>query len=371
MNDYLVINNAKGSIFVIGDVHGSVDTLKAVLTKLTPKDTLVIAGDLIDRGVTLDTHVETSSDVLNLIINNNEEAIKNKAPYIYSIQGNHEKDFLTIMSFMHSKEEWTPEKMTLLLDMLTVFIGNGGGWIFKKILVSEKISNQIIFQTYSSSTTEKREKLMPLLKNILNLTLQDSGGLIPNIGIYIQFIKDLPYIIKINDTFNPAWVVHSDLPFNDTELNNKILHHHALNDMEIQHLLYTRENGFSKERTDTSDCVYCGHNPIEDTQTGAVRKETNHINLDSAAYVNAATLLVNHTTRAVDVVSANPQIEANLNLLSARDKIKEHLDNIHNQNQITHNTTAVFKERAATGKRKQNSEDTTESSPKRAPPSNG
>jgi Icc-related predicted phosphoesterase len=39
-----------GNLYIIGDVHGELRAFKEVLNHLHPIDTLVIAGDLIDRG---------------------------------------------------------------------------------------------------------------------------------------------------------------------------------------------------------------------------------------------------------------------------------------------------------------------------------
>ncbi len=51
-NHILVIPKpeALGKTYIIGDVHGEIGGLQAVLARLNPQDILIIAGDLMDRG---------------------------------------------------------------------------------------------------------------------------------------------------------------------------------------------------------------------------------------------------------------------------------------------------------------------------------
>lgn len=59
--------------WIIGDVHGCIKTLEALLNKLPSKDKVIFVGDLVDRG-------ENSKDVVQLIIDRGYDCVK----------GNHE-----------------------------------------------------------------------------------------------------------------------------------------------------------------------------------------------------------------------------------------------------------------------------------------
>ncbi len=79
--------NAKNDIFVVGDVHGCFETLKALVKKLPNDSTVVFTGDLIDRG-------PKSKEVVQYIIDNG----------FYSVQGNHEREFC----FLDAENNGTP-----------------------------------------------------------------------------------------------------------------------------------------------------------------------------------------------------------------------------------------------------------------------
>lgn len=333
-NNYLTVknDNPDGHIFVIGDVHGSVDTLKIVLGKLNSNDKLVIVGDLIDRGVSLETRLSASADVLDLIIENNKQAENKQAPYIYSIKGNHEDDvlgFISLLQYFKTGQEKSSDVVMppLYIEMLVAFIGNGGGWIFNNPVHREA------FIAYSQLNKSIRDKHKTRIIELLNESLGHPDTLINNINEYQTLLNGLPYIIKIEDELNSAWVAHADLPFTDTELSTKIAQNQPLTKNEIIHLTTAREGQFSQKRSENTMPVYCGHSPIGLIGTAAVRQATNHINLDSAAYCYSATLLINHTLAKAEVVSAPatpytgaPAYIAHLKFLDkSKNEIEHHL----------------------------------------------
>ena len=65
------------NVWVIGDVHGHFNTLKALIKRLSPSenDAIVMLGDLIDRG-------PTSADIVNYV---------RRTANVHSIRGNHEQ----------------------------------------------------------------------------------------------------------------------------------------------------------------------------------------------------------------------------------------------------------------------------------------
>lgn len=72
------------NVWVIGDVHGFSKTLRQLITKLTlsPEDSVVILGDLIDRG-------PNSFDIVQFV---------KQSENIYSLKGNHEKMMIELLT---------------------------------------------------------------------------------------------------------------------------------------------------------------------------------------------------------------------------------------------------------------------------------
>jgi serine/threonine protein phosphatase 1 len=77
------------SITVIGDVHGSLETLKALLKKIPKEDKIVFTGDLIDRG-------NNSKGVVQLVIDNKYQ----------TVMGNHENMAIDAFQSFESRMCW-------------------------------------------------------------------------------------------------------------------------------------------------------------------------------------------------------------------------------------------------------------------------
>lgn len=77
----------KGRLFAIGDIHGCVDELAAMLNAIAPVrgDTVVFVGDYVDRG-------PCSRNVLNLML----EVRGGEAEYVF-LKGNHEDMMLSFL----------------------------------------------------------------------------------------------------------------------------------------------------------------------------------------------------------------------------------------------------------------------------------
>ena len=100
-NHILVVPNSEstGKTYVIGDVHGEIEAFNEVLSELKPHDTLIVAGDLIDRGGVMDAEagfVPASKQIMDTILRH-ANAPAGTMPKIYAIKGNHELDFLNIL----------------------------------------------------------------------------------------------------------------------------------------------------------------------------------------------------------------------------------------------------------------------------------
>ena len=99
-----------GCIYVIPDIHGSIDLLDVILARITPlrkkKDMIVFLGDYIDRGY-------LGHEVLDRLI-------ELKAKYgdkVICLKGNHEDMMLQGLGFEHSKHQ---------KHMFDMWIKNGG-----------------------------------------------------------------------------------------------------------------------------------------------------------------------------------------------------------------------------------------------------
>lgn len=90
-----------GKIFVIGDIHGCIEKLRALMDSLAvnpENDTLVFIGDYIDRG-------KYSKDVVDYVL-----ALQKEYRHMVCLLGNHEKMFLRYLEGMEEE----------------IYLGNGG-----------------------------------------------------------------------------------------------------------------------------------------------------------------------------------------------------------------------------------------------------
>ncbi|MGB0929378.1 MAG: metallophosphoesterase [Chitinophagales bacterium] len=80
-----ISSSPKGRRIAIGDIHGCVNTLQALIEKINLKkeDTLFLLGDLIDKGL-------YSKQVVNFVLQLKKENFN-----VLVVKGNHEESFLT------------------------------------------------------------------------------------------------------------------------------------------------------------------------------------------------------------------------------------------------------------------------------------
>jgi serine/threonine protein phosphatase 1 len=111
-----------GNLYVIGDIHGSLESLERLLDKINPdlsRDRLVFVGDYIDRG-------PQSKGVVDYIIR-----LQNQAPpeQIICLKGNHEAMFLAFL-------QGEPAEMFLFNGGLATLEAYwGDDWVDRKGLV--------------------------------------------------------------------------------------------------------------------------------------------------------------------------------------------------------------------------------------------
>jgi GTP:adenosylcobinamide-phosphate guanylyltransferase len=320
-NHILVVPRPKssGKTYVIGDVHGEIETLNEVLAGLTPDDILIIAGDLIDRGCIFDKDTfiihPTSQQVLETLLMH-ANAPAGTLPKIYAIKGNHEEDFLNILTSFEQRKlpenphsrQWSEQ----LVRKTTSFIHNGGAWIFNRPDNTEIQDKRFCaFRDYGySHSSENHRRLILNMKSLFES--QDIfKEILPQIHIYREYIASLPFVIKVEGD-KPVLVVHADLPFSDAEIDDRIAAGEGFSSEEIRHMTGARVSEFSKDVRDRcSHLVVVGHNIIDDpnssspTRAVPVRSDTNHINLDGGAYFTKAFLLLDVTKKEIKIVGEN------------------------------------------------------------------
>lgn len=331
--DFLILTQpqlSSGKTYVIGDVHGEILAFEAVLNALTPQDTLIIAGDLIDRGQTPEG-APASQLVLNKLLELSR-APTDTAPKTLVIKGNHEVDFLKLMTLLRGSASSQSEIEELTLKVII----NGGIWMFKDATPEDTRKLQLIGAHYACRTLDgQQDQREVFLRTFIQTKLLTNVPqfLHSDIEKYEQYIASLPYIIKIDDPANPAWVAHADLPLTDEQLQRRIESNEGLTFSEILSITNTRPTSFStiRQASEGAIRVYCGHNIIDDRPerksypTLAVRAEGNHVNLDGGAFFSGAFLMVNHTDNSVSLVGDNSRpIQSFLRL--AVNHIQQHFD---------------------------------------------
>ena len=98
--------HSQGRLFAIGDIHGCLDQLKALLNKIefnSEVDQIIFVGDLIDRG-------PYSIETLEFLLDK---------PYFHIVAGNHE----------HLMYEHIKGTVALAPDMLEFWQKHEGGWV--------------------------------------------------------------------------------------------------------------------------------------------------------------------------------------------------------------------------------------------------
>ena len=314
-SDFFILNcdsRDDGKVYIVGDVHGEKSAFDAALEQLRSQDTLIIAGDIIDRCESGD-YTPSSAQVLDKIIELNN-AEPGTAPRVHAIRGNHEQDFLKVLDIVHQEPAVrnTPDNKKELMR----FILNGGHWIFthpdqeKAVICNER------FTHLSYRAKEHFEESMRVTQAFITELLDSTNVndyLIENVSQYEDYIRTLPFIIKINESDNVAWVAHADLKLSDETLNAMIEKSEGLSEKKRKDITEARPATFIKnERDASSSLVYCGHNVVDNpfderyqtlkNPAAPVRCETNHINLDVGAYFTKGLVLVNHTEHTASVV---------------------------------------------------------------------
>lgn len=324
---YLILDstNSAEKIYITGDVHGSIDAFEAVLNH-TEDGTLVIVGDLIDRGLNARGEPGTP-EVLNRIIAHNQRA--DARHKIYAVRGNHEEQFLRVVrAFEHGVAPETHE----------AFIHGGGGWIFKDMYNPGRNESLVNSYDLSQSMPGRKGYLTPIYDHLgACLTHSDPRSfLVPQISTYQSYIESLPYVIKIDHETHPALVVHADMLLTDDELNRRIRENRPLGESEIIHMLSVKPENFSFTRAGCKTPVYHGHNIIDGDVprksarglVTAVRKETNHINLDGQAYRTGGFIVTNHTDGSAQAVGRSMKPSDQNYLQAACHEIESHLSEL-------------------------------------------
>lgn len=197
--------------FVIGDVHGRCEQLRAIL-KLIPRhaneDTLILLGDLIDRG-------EDAPGVVAEALRLKEE----QPEQVVVLRGNHEQ---MLLDFVDDESDFWLTHVTgceKTLEQYTGFVIPGD---------DEDESSHLSANSIDDSVDEAREKLLASVPRE-----------------HLDFMRSLP--LYHEDEY--ALYVHAGLD----------RHFHHPSQMEPDHLLWSRSPEFFKNYTG-KPCVF-GHTP--------------------------------------------------------------------------------------------------------------
>ena len=153
------------NMYIIGDVHGCIKTLKALIEQLPNKynENICFVGDLIDRG-------KNSRDVVDLVINNNYDCIL----------GNHE------LAFIDSVPEIIENK---ILEETNFWLNRCGGY---STMLSYKNSDDSL----DKDTLLKHLdyfKSLPHFKEYKHLNINNRYLLVTHSHVYNKWIyKDYP-----------------------------------------------------------------------------------------------------------------------------------------------------------------------------------
>lgn len=273
--------NKQGKDYLCGDIHGNSVALNTALEALPlhSADRFFIVGDLFDRGI-------DPVAVFHLIMNKK----------LYSVRGNHEDLLLKACSLDATAHD--------IFD----FLYNGGFWTLQ-----DNTEEKILLQMYVDEQKERmRHSEFPSINDEFSidiLSLFQSANKIPELSQILQYVENLPYIIRVAPESSDGFIVcHSDLPFSDSELDMK----ESLTKKDIAHITWARgEQGHSPvpknilytvgKRDRASTIVYCGHTIITLEEFG-IRYASSHINLDVGAYVHYCLLVVCHTDRVASLI---------------------------------------------------------------------
>jgi len=263
--------NILGDDYIIGDVHGSAE-LSEVVAKLKPNDRLFIVGDLFDRG-------GDEVGVYNLI---------SQDPRIHAVKGNHEEMLLDA-----TRRNATSDDSDALLR-------NGGGWL------SANTDVQNLFRSHISQRYPIPSHLFTIFKN---------SPKIPETAAIRTYVSELPYIIRVGQGANAFNICHANMPISDASLDSLLQSPEPLSSEIKSHLVWARQkrgkdpsfDDFANVRSEHSIPVYCGHNILA-TANDAVRKQTNHINLDGGAFFCNYFIMVNHTQKTVNLVGGTHEV---------------------------------------------------------------
>ena len=218
--------------YIIGDVHGHFDTLKALISKLPKNSEFIFVGDFVDRGL-------HSKEVMEFIRTNNYKCVL----------GNHEKmmiDYGTSVIKNYPKHHYTNY-------YLSDWLYNGG----KQTLIS-----------YGIASIDNYDKKLLCVENKERFEAFKSD---------IEFLKTLPYFIElpIKKDGKPIVISHASMAdiwhlAKDEKKQNKF----------EEYVLWNRKN----PKKDVEIFNIFGHTPIKHIDTSK-----HFINVDTGCYIKNKT----------------------------------------------------------------------------------
>lgn len=279
----VLARNTKGSDKIIGDLHGNNAVLIKLINNLAPNDRLFLVGDLTDRG-------PESFGVIQTII----QFQKENPGRLHVNRGNHESLCLdAIEGLKNIFETGALEDVESLDDLLTLPQSS-----------KAKKFNRTDFNKIISHVKNGGEWLVVMfLEEIKKGKIKIKEGRVDyaedsEIKLITEFMRGLPYIIHVSGS-DPFNTVHADMPIDDDTLNMKIKKNKlSLTEEEKYHATWEREDFIVSSKVPS----YVGHNIIVLGKHDSVRNNGNTINLDVAAYLTNALLVVDHTQKKCELI---------------------------------------------------------------------
>ncbi len=103
----IVSNDKEGKTYVIADIHGMYGSYIEIMKRMTPKDHLIILGDVIDRGT-------GGIQIIQDIMQRKEKQNKQNNPEITFMLGNHEMQFLETVLIMTKRDLHKEDLITIM-----------------------------------------------------------------------------------------------------------------------------------------------------------------------------------------------------------------------------------------------------------------
>ncbi len=265
----------KGKTYVFSDVHGMYGSYIEAMSKMTPNDTVIILGDVIDRG-------RGGIKILQDIIRRQKDRKHN--PEIIFMMGNHEMQFLIAMGAIERQKLDTPDILNICEYWKRQYKLLQGYLIepYKSQFVNEKIKYQDKYRTLVEKGLTEDEAQW------IYIWLWENGGT-KTFNTFIvggENIKDVEEQDKIIDFLKESYVIMPRI------INNKdYLFVHAMppNDTKVLETIK------KQRRMLTFNELYYSGNSRDRSLCESILQERDHETYQSATQAGFFKTICGHT----------------------------------------------------------------------------